>query len=186
MIRLLPSLFLALLVGVAAQAANSDLANGVMVIVNDSIITYKDVVQYVGPSVDLLIKQYASQPSVLEQRIQDAQRDGVEQLVERKLILHEFSKAGYNLPESIIEDRVKARIRERYGDNASLTRSLQSQGMTYAAWKQQIREDFIVAAMTSKNISQETIISPHKIEKYYAENLDKFKVEDQVRLRMMC
>jgi parvulin-like peptidyl-prolyl isomerase len=39
--------------------------------------------------------------------------------------------------------------------------------------------------MRSKNISQEIIISPYKIETYYAANKDKYKVEDQVKLRMI-
>jgi hypothetical protein len=42
-----------------------------------------------------------------------------------------------------------------------------------------------VEAMRSKNISQEIIVSPHKVENYYKANQDKFRVEDQVKLRMI-
>ncbi|MBM3884029.1 MAG: hypothetical protein FJ387_30715 [Verrucomicrobia bacterium] len=167
----------------APLRAATDLANAVVVIVNDAVITYKDVLRQVGPSLEVLMAQYGSQPAQLEQKIKEARRDAIEQLVERRLILDEFKKAGYNLPDSIIEERVKERIRERYGDRLNLTRTLNEQGMTLQSFRERIREDFIISAMRAKNIAQELIVSPHKIEKYYADNLDKFKVGDRVKLR---
>lgn len=166
-------------------SAQSDLANAVMVVVNDAVITYKDVMQYVGSAAELLVREYGRQPAVLDQKLKELQRDGIEQLVERKLILAEFDKTGYKLPESLIDDRVKARIRDQFGDRLSLTKSLQARGMTYEAYRQQVREDFIVTQMRLKNIASEIIISPYKIEKYYADNLDKFRIEDQVKVRIL-
>lgn len=175
----------ALLGAGAALAAEPRLLNTVVVIVDQEIITLKDVSQYIAPAIEVLMRTYAGQPEVLRQKIEEAQREGIEQLVERKLILHEFERAGYNLPESLVEDRVKERIRERYGgDRAALTRSLQSQGLTYEAFRRRLREDFIIGAMRARNIGLDKIIvSPHKIEKYYAENLDKFRIRDQIKLR---
>src|SRR5262249_47189947 len=40
-------------------------------------------------------------------------------------------------------------------------------------------------ALVQKNISQEIIISPHKVEAYYLGHKDEFKVEDEVKLRMI-
>jgi parvulin-like peptidyl-prolyl isomerase len=165
-------------------AAQTQLQNGLLVIVDQDIVTHKDLMQYIAPAMEVLMRTYGTQPDMLKQRIQEAQRDGLEQLVERKLILHEFERAGYHLPETLIDDRVKDRIRQRYnGDRAALTKTLQSQGLTYEAFRKQIREDFIIGIMRARNISQEVIISPHKIEKYYAENLNEFRVKDQVKLR---
>lgn len=168
-----------------ALAASSEPVNGVVVIVNKEVITWKDVQQYIAPALEVLQRTYANQPAVLGKKIEEAQRDGTEQLVERKLILHEFKTAGYNLPESIIEDRVQARIRDRFGDRHNATHSLNAQGVTYETFRQQVRDDFIITVMRSRNISQELIISPHKIEKYYAEKRDQFKVEDQVKVRLI-
>lgn len=175
----------ALLGAGAALAAEPRLLNTVVVIVDQEIITLKDVSQYIAPAIEVLMRTYAGQPELLRQKIEEAQREGIEQLVERKLILHEFERAGYNLPESLVEDRVKERIRERYGgDRAALTRSLQSQGLTYEAFRRRLREDFIIGAMRARHIgSDKIIVSPHKIEKYYAENLDKFRIRDQIKLR---
>lgn len=179
------SLALAAILGFGVRAAtNQSTANGLVAIVDEEAITWKDVMQEAALAMESKMALYASRPAQLEKELQKAQQEAVEILVERKLILHEFKRAGYNLPESLIEDRVKARLRERWGgDRASMTRDLQSRGMTIERLKQQERERFIVAVMRSRNVSQEIIISPHKIEKYYADNMDKWKVGDQVRLR---
>ena len=179
------AILLAALVLTPARPADEAVANAVLAIVNDQVITYRDLREFAGPSLELLMQQYAGRPQQLEERIKATERDALDQLVERKLILHEFKTAGYNLPESIIEDRVRSRIRERYGDRLNLTRTLQREGITYETFKQRVREDFIVAVMRSRNISQEIIISPFKIEKYYADNREKYRVEDQVKLRVI-
>ena len=167
-----------------ALAAEPQVVNGLLAIVNQEVITYKDMMQYIAPAMETLMRTYSSQPDVLRQRLQDTQREGLEQLIERKLILHEFDRAGFNLPETIIDDRVKDRLRERFGgDRAAMTKTLQSQGMNYEALRRQIREEFIVTAMRAKFLGSDIIISPHRIEQYYAENLDKFKIKDQVRFR---
>ena len=163
----------------------AELVNGIAVIVNDAIVTYQDVKELITPEVELLTRQYRTEPQILEQKISKLEGDRTEQLVERQLILHEFKTAGYNLPESIIDDAIQERIRLRYGDRITLTKTLQAQGMTAEAFRQQVRENFIVEALRAKNISSALIISPYKIEVYYVKHRDDFKVEDQVKLRMI-
>ena len=52
-----------------------------------------------------------------------------------------------------------------------------------AAYREQERNRYIIEAMRSKNISQEIIVSPFKIEKYYQDHASDFKVDDEVKLR---
>jgi len=172
----------ALCVGVKAQA---ELANGIKAIVNDAVITYQQVEAGAAQAGELLWRQYGRQPEVLQKKLAETRSDALEQLVRRQLILHDFKTGGYNLPESVVDDEVQDRIRSRFETRATLIKSLQAEGITYEKFRQQIRDQIIVAVLTGKNISQEIIISPYKIEAYYAEHRDEFKLEDQVKLRMI-
>ena len=154
------SLALALVSPALAQKAVSD---GVAVIVNDSIITYQDVEQYIGQAVDLLVRQYNTQPEMLRQRISEARQDGTEQLVERQLIIGEFKTAGYNFPEAIIEDTIQERIQKQFRNRVTLMQSLREQGITYETYRQRQRDEIVVDAMRRKNIPTDVIISPQKI-----------------------
>lgn len=179
------SLFAALLCfGLSARA---DLVNGVNVIVNDSVITYDQVEASIAPAVETLASMYRNQPEVFQQKLQQLRSDRLEQLIERKLILNEFKTIGYVLPESFIEDTIKDEIRTNYyGDRARLTKTLQAQGMTYEMFRRQQRENIIVGYLTHHNLSNEKIlISPSKIDAYYNQHTNDFKVADQVKLRMI-
>ena len=167
------------------SSAQAELANGIKAIVHDSIITYVDVEDLTMQTADVLNRQYRREPAVLDKKMQEARDENLDRLLSRELILHEFSTAGYSMPESVIDEVVQQRIRARYGDRVTLTKTLQAQGTTFEKFKQTVREQFIVEAMRSKNISQEIIISPFKIETFYNTNREKYKVEDQVKLRMI-
>jgi parvulin-like peptidyl-prolyl isomerase len=183
--RLYCILGLASALALSPAQAQLALANGIFAIVNDVVITYKDVESSIGPAVELLARQYAGQPELLQQKITALQRERIEELVARQLILHDFTNAGYNLPESIIEDNVQGRIRQDYGDRLTLMKTLQSQGITYESFRRNIRENIIISALREKHVSQVLIISPNKIEAYYQTNLARFKVDEQVKLRMI-
>ena len=169
----------------AAAADQPELINGVAVIVNEKIVTYQEVERFVSPAVDVLENQFRNQPQLLRQRLTDLHRDGTEQLVERLLILHEFKTAGYNLPESIIDDTVKERTKRQFGDRVTLARTLKSQGITLETYHQQTRDEIIVDALRQKNISQELIISPQKIASEYEAHKTNFALGDEVKLRMI-
>jgi parvulin-like peptidyl-prolyl isomerase len=160
--------------------------NGIAVIVNDSVITFKDVENSIIQESGLLRSQYASQPVVLMEKLQALQRDRIEELVARQVVLHEFKTAGYNLPEAIIDDLVEARIKETFGDRVTMAKTLQAQNTTFESYRRRIREQVIIDAMHRQKYGAiEPIISPYKIEKFYQEHQKDFEVGDQVKLRMI-
>ncbi|HLX68492.1 MAG TPA: peptidyl-prolyl cis-trans isomerase [Verrucomicrobiae bacterium] len=168
-----------------ALRADAELVNGIQAVVHDSVITVGEIKDMTEPFVEDLSRQYADRPNILEQKVNDAAKQNMEQLIERELILHEFETAGYNLPESIIDQQLDDYIKSKYGDRVTLTKTLQQEGITFEKFRQQYRDRFIVGAMREKNINKEILISPHKIEAYYLDHKDDFKEEDKVKLRMI-
>lgn len=161
------------------------MATGIKAIVHDSVITYEEVESMTAQTADVLRRQYARNPEEFQKRMNQAREENLERLLERELILHEFRTAGYALPESVLNDVVESRLKGMFGDRRTATKTLQARGMTYEKFREQEKERFIVEAMRNKNIASEIIISPYKIETYYAENPDKFKMEDQARIRLI-
>jgi peptidyl-prolyl cis-trans isomerase SurA len=164
---------------------NAELVNGIDAIVHDSIITFQEVNDASDRVVRQLHDQYGMQPDVLREKLGDAYKETLEELQERELILHEFETAGYNLPESIIDEQFEDYIKSKYPDRVTFTKTLQQEGITYEKARRDYRTTFIVEQMRYKNISSAIMISPHKIETYYVDHKDDFKEEDQVKLRMI-
>lgn len=159
--------------------------NGLVAIVNDKVITWEDIKRFTDQELEVLYSTYARQPEVLESKVEQLRKDALDLLIERQLILHEFGNSGLKLPEAYIEDAIKRDIRDNYGDRLRLIKELQAKGLRYEDYRQRVRERIIVGALTAKNVAQEIIISPYKIERYYETNLAQFKLPDRVKLHMI-
>src|SRR5262245_45285552 len=57
--------------------------------------------------------------------------------------------------------------------------------MTFEAWRTRIRDREILRLMWQQKVPHEPLISPTKIENYYVQHRDEFKMEDQVKLRLI-
>ena len=158
-------------------------ANGIKALVSDAIITYQQVEQSAAQAIDLLRRQYASQPDEFNRRALETFNNALDQLVERQLILHDFQTAGYKLPENVIDEEIQQRIRDRFGDRKRLIKTLQAEGMTYEQFRDREREQFIIRVLTFKNVSSELIVSPQRIQAYYDLHRQDFSVKDQVKVR---
>lgn len=171
-------------------AAKADMVSGVSVVVNDQVITYGEIADNVAQRMSVVAQLYSDNPQRFEEETRKLRDQQIEDLVDRKLILHEFVAGGYvtNVLESLIDDQIKKNIqRDFYGDRARLIKTLEAEGLTYEMYRRKQREDFIVSYMGYQNVDapKKILISPLKIEEYYKDHQDKFKIEDEVKLRMI-
>ena len=177
---------LGLTVGAAVSLrAQTAVVDGVKGVVSARVVTFSEVEDYSRPAADTLRRQYSAQPDVFQQKLNDTLNDSLEQLVERALILKSFDTDGYKLPEAVVDELVQERIRERFGDRVTFMKTLQAQGMTVEQFRKQVREQYIESALRNQNVQREVFISPYKIESYYKANPDEFRLEDQIKLRMI-
>lgn len=171
------------LVGVAKAAPLN--RNYIAAIVNETVITREAVRASTEKAMLALFDTYRERPDVLREKQLAVFEEALQNLIDRELILQDFITSGGVFPESVIDEEIEDRIRTTFGDRAGLTQTLQAQGMTKEAYRKQLRDDIIVGWMSREHISSAILISPAKIESYYAANLDNFKVGDQIKVRMI-
>ncbi len=178
------SILLASLVWVAPAQAALDLLNGIAAQVNDAVITFEDVQGFARRAMETAARRARNQTEFDQDSLR-IQKDALDQLIDRRLIVQEFRKSGYNLPEAIIDDLVKDRVKREFGDRVTLTKMLRESGRTYETFRQEEKDALVVYQMVRKNIAQEIVISPKKIERYYAQNGEKFRVGDRSKVRII-
>lgn len=162
-----------------------ELRNGIAAVVNGSVITMQDIEEHVAVPLEALRRTHASNPSQFSQKKAETMTTGLEDLIVRQLILDEFKAGGIPVPDAMVEDEMQERIRKRFGDRVTLTKTLQAQGITFETFRQRVYDDMVLQYMRQKNVGQAVVISPKKIEIYYTNNLTKYRMEDQVKLRMI-
>lgn len=161
-----------------------EILDGVAAIVNSNIITYSEVRDYVQPVVQQLRRTYSGDE--LLEKVRGAQVDALNNLIDRELIIQEFNQKGYSIPSTVVDEQLNDVIASEFGgDRAAFVKTLQSQRMTLAQYRDQLRDRIIVQAMRSRKTQQEVVASPYKIEKYYQEHPDDYRVDDQIKLRMI-
>ncbi|HEV7926584.1 MAG TPA: peptidyl-prolyl cis-trans isomerase [Verrucomicrobiae bacterium] len=183
------SFFVAGTLLLSAEAAHAQYTTGIEVVVNNAVITKGEVEARVGPSAENYYNRYRNDPKTYEQEVHKLTDQEIERMIEEKLILHDFISSGYltNLLEAYVNDRINDYIvRNDYGDRAVLIRTLHAEGKTYEAFQREQRDEFIIGLMINMNSSSRKIlISPLKVDQYYQSHKDEFKMDDQVKMRMI-
>ncbi len=165
--------------------AEPEILNAVVAMVFDTPITVDDIKIQTAPLEEELFRQFGREPAVLAQRVNELRQNALETLIDRHLIINEFETQGYSIPESVIDEQVQDRIRRQFGDQLTLTKTLQARGLTRESYRKQIRQTVIVDALTARNVNSVVLVSPFEIERYYQDNLDKYQQEESIRLRMI-
>ena len=173
--------------------AGAKLVNGVQAVVDASVVTLGEVYVLTLPAEEMLWSQYRDQPEVFYKKLSDARDTNCLQLMERQLILHDFN-ASFDKPEQRVvlekminkevDQEIQAEIRSRFGGNRMLlVQTLRAEGITMERHRQQLRDRMLVTWLRQKNISSEIIVSPHRVDAYYAAHRDEFKMQEEVKLR---
>lgn len=166
---------------VAGQEA---VLNGIMAQVNGSVITMEDVYRRARRSIEQLARRARTQEDFNREAIK-VQKDILEQAIDRRLVMDDYEKGTRKYPESTIDGFIKDNIKREFGDRLTLTKMLREAGRTYDSFRQEEREAFIVYVMNRNKISGEVMISPRRIEQRYQATLDRYRVGERAKLRMI-
>jgi peptidyl-prolyl cis-trans isomerase SurA len=170
--------------GQTGARGDEQVLNGIAAVVNSDVITYTEVQEVVGTREKSLMDTYKGQD--LTDKVKELRLAAVQLLIDNKLILQEFNKNKFSIPDYIVDQRVQAQIKEQFGgDRAAFIRTLAAQGMTVQKFREMVKDDIIVTAMRQKSVEVNTIVSPQKIHEYYEKNIASYSQPEQVHLRMI-
>jgi len=159
--------------------------NGVVAIVNDAIITAQQVYARLEDMIQPLRERYSRQPAKYREEFAKLEAAALDSLIEQELVLSDYKTAGFNIPETLIDDQFQQNMIGMYGDRVSYVKTLQKQGKTIEEAKKEFRNMLIIQIMSAQKIRNQITISPFKIERYYQEHKDTFTEEERVKLRMI-
>jgi len=171
----------------AALGQQAEVIDGVAAIVNNDVITISQVRELIGARERAMREAYRGPD--LADKVKEMRLAALKDLVDRQLILQEFRKKqekGANIPDYVVDDRVKTIIREEFGgDRAAFIRTLQAQGYTLTRFKEIEKEKIIVQAMRQSKVTDNFVVSPKQVQDFYNKNREAYSLPEQVKLRMI-
>jgi len=158
----------------SAATVSTNNVNGVMAIVDSYVITGFELYS----SMARLSRSATMSPQEIREQVL-----GI--LIENKLILSDYKKLGFAIPESYFDDAFEQKIKKQFTDRVSFIKTLQSEGKQIDELKNEFKEQTIIDFMASQKIGQQISISPYKIERYYDAHKDLYGLMERVNLRMI-
>lgn len=154
--------------------------DSIIAVVNDEIITLQDLRQYIKESyVGLVAEGYPEDR--IQQIMLDLEINGLDKLIEDRLILSKASSLEMTIPEKRVEEEVSA-VKSKYPSEELFLQSLIVHNATLTDLRNKITEQLKKRFVIEHEIRSKIYISPQEVTKYYNENLDRFQTQDVVML----
>jgi peptidyl-prolyl cis-trans isomerase SurA len=170
---------------------NLRFANGIAAIVESKPITVDDIRREITPLIPSLQRECRNEQE-FNVKLEALQDDIIQSLIDRELIVKEFyrKKDGEDevrrIPSTYVDNRLDEIQAEDFGgDRSKFLAYLRARGITLRDYRTEVENDIIYQYMRGQQRRNQNIVSPVKIEQYYAENKDRFYQEDEAHMRLI-
>ena len=161
-----------------------ELVNGISAVVNDSAITFMEVQTFSKRALEAAARRSRTQADFDGESLKIT-KAALEQLIDRRLIVQEYRSTGGAISESAVDDILKKQIKREFGDPITFSKMLRQAGRTYESYRKEEVDMLIFGLMVRNKIAQEIVISPKRIERFYNQDQEKYRVGERAKFRMI-
>src|ERR1700732_5533630 len=177
-------LALSLLIPAVVRAADPQVIDCIAAVVNGDVITCSQVQEVAATEEQTLRQQYQGQELI--DKIKETRLAVLNDLVNRQLILQEFKKKEYKIPDYVVEQQLAGIIKDEFGgDRQAFMRTLTAQGYSMNRFRDMEKDKITVQIMRQNNVKGAFAPPLTEIEAYYNANKKEFATPEQVKLRMI-
>ena len=161
-----------------AQNAQTD---AIVAVVNDDVITLKDLRQYVA-GIASQLKVENKSPEEIQQIMGDYEQKGLDKLIEDKLILAAANEKGIIVRGDLIDKRLQE-IKGRYPSEEEFIKALNAQGMTVSDMQQKLTDQLKVKYEVDMEVRDKIFVNPQDVTDYYNQHKNEFDRKPMVNLQ---
>jgi len=146
--------------------------DAILAVVNDEIITLKDLKNYFH-SAYIQLKLQGHTDKQIEQIMSGFQTKGLEKLIEDKLILGEANKLEMEVNEAVINEEIQ-KIKSKYASEDDFLNALLKDGLTVTDLRNKFQDQLKMKFVVEKSVKSKITINPQEVTDYYNNNKDMF------------
>ena len=181
--RMFPVLFLlvgGLTVGAMLPRSAGALEDAIIAIVNDDVITLKDLRDYVH-SLSVQLRMEGRSVKEISDIMADLEKNGLTKLVEDKLILTEANRIGMEVRDEIVDQRL-AEIKSAYPSEQAFLDAIITQGATISDLRRKLLEHFKITFMIDREVKSKVVVNPQEVTDYYKGHFEDFQQPERMDL----
>ena len=170
--------FIFLLLGFINPSSATE--DAIIAIVNDDVITLRDLEIYLR-TVYVQLRLEGRSDSELQAIMSEMQEDGLNRLIEDKLILSEANQKGLEVNDVLIEAKID-KIKKRYPSEQIFLDSLLAEGATVTDLRNKVTDQLKVKYIVEQEVKSQIVVNPQEVTDYYKNHFEEFQKPERVDL----
>jgi len=151
----------------------------IAVIVNDEVITQREINQHLSPIYEQYNKEYTGKK--LQNKMLEAEDMIINQLIEDKLILSEAKRQGIAATDKEIEIKLQT-VKNKFETEENFRNTLAEQNISLSELRDRIKSDIIKSKLIRKEMGAKVTITPKEVQEYYNSYIEDFTEPEKVRV----
>lgn len=156
------------------------LEDAILAIVNDELITLRDLRDYVKATYAALIAEGQSQEQI-DAAMLDLEINGLKKLIEDKLLLSKAKTMGLSVKDRIVDEKIDS-LKERYPSEQAFNDALVKNGATMTDVENKVRDQLKIAYVIENQIKSKIYVNPAEVTDFYNTNIDKFMQKERIEV----
>ncbi len=156
------------------------LEDAILAIVNDELVTLRDLREYVKATYAALVAEGKSQEQIDEVML-DLEINGLKKLIEDKLLLSKANAMGLAVKDRIVDEKIEG-LMERYPSEQAFNDALVKNGATMTDVEKKIRDQLKIAFVIENQIKSKIYVNPAEVTEYYNKNIDQFMQKERIEV----
>ncbi len=154
--------------------------DAIIAVVNDELITLKDLRDYIQSTYVSLVAE-GMPDAQLKKVMGDLEVNGINKLIEDKLILSKANEIGIIVRDKLVDERVE-KIKKKYASEQAFMDSLIQNGATLTDLRNKILNQLKIQFVIEHEIKSKIYVNPQEVTEFYENNMSDFQRPDRVDL----
>jgi parvulin-like peptidyl-prolyl isomerase len=157
------------------------LQDAIVAVVNDKIITLQELKDYIRTSYVELVAEGVDREE-LKAVMASLEKDGIEKLIEDRLILTRAKEVGLEVREQAVDERLE-NIKKKYPSEEVFVNALVTHGATITDLRNKIRDQLEISFIVEHEVKSKIFVNPQEVTDYYEDHLEDYKEKEKVDLQ---
>ncbi len=159
--------------------AYGQVVNKVVAVINNEVITQQDVDQLLAVLYAQYVQEYEA--SELLDKMEEAKKDILIQMIEDRLILSRAKKLKIKVREGEIDKKLES-VKSSFPSEEVFNNTIKTQGITVADLKNRYKDQIMMKKVLDIEVKSWVAVLPSEISEYYEQRREDFKLEEKYRV----
>lgn len=154
--------------------------DAIIAVVNDETITLKDLKEYLN-AIYLQLVSDGKNEEEIHKIMTDYEINGIDQLIDDKLLVEEANKKQMQIRSKLIDDRL-AQIKSHYPSEQEFLDALAADGLTVGDLKNRITDQLKKKYIIENEVRSKIQVNPQEVTDYYEKHSSEFRSAEKIDL----